>query len=677
MQTATFLGLLLAALFSALLVWWQYYYGTGKKKRETHVLAFLRFLAVFCVLLLLLNPEISRTSLTTSKQNLLLLFDDSRSIAHAGDEGKLGQLSSDLLADPALSERFHVSSYVFGRGLKEMDSLRFREEVSDLSGALSSLEAIYGRDKSLAILVSDGNQTLGKSYEYMGADLSFPVFSMVVGDTTKYTDLKISRVNLNKYAFLNNSFPLEVFVAYQGRDQISSKLTVRMDGKVVFREDVELNVQDNSKKISTNLRASEVGLKTLLLSLDSIPGERNRANNLWRSPIEVIDEKTSIAIVSEILHPDIGAMVKAIQSNEQRRVTLVKPQDPALDLGEFDLLILYQPGRSFEKVYDFLLRSGLNSFTVAGPRTDWAFLNRMQQGLQISNFNQTEEILPVINPAFSLFDIADFSVNEFPPLQGSLGEILITKPHENILDQQIRGVNLQEPLLSVMTDDERRHAFLFGENIWKWRVQSFRNDRDFENFDRLMDRIILYLTSDGKRDRLSVSYEQAYNAATDKSIKALYYDATFAFDPGADLRIRIRGTENGFSEQQDMILTENRYEADLSDLPPGEYTFTVSVEGQELRSEGRFSIEDFNLEQLFVSSDHIKLGMLSEDSGGNLYYTDQLDELIEEVANDPRFAPVQKSTENVVSLVDFKILLGLIVLALTTEWFIRKYNGLI
>ncbi|NER11228.1 VWA domain-containing protein [Muriicola jejuensis] len=674
---ATFLGVLLAALFSALLVWWQYYFRAGKKGRITLVIAILRFFAVFGLLLLLLNPEISKKSLTTTRQNLILLFDDSKSIDHGGAADKAKQLYSDLRENSGLTDRFNILSYAFGEELKILDSLGFRAEGSDLSGAMASMESIYGRDKSTIILVSDGNQTLGKAYEYMGPDLSFPVYSVAVGDTTRYTDLKINRVNLNKYAFLKNTFPLEIFVSYQGSESISSRLRVRMDGKTVFERDVSLGPEINSTKITTDLRASEVGLKTLLMTLDSIPGERNTVNNLWRSPIEVIDEQTRIGIVSGISHPDIGAITKAIESNEQRRVTLLKPQDAPASLVDFDMLILYQPDRTFEPVYEFLLTSGLNTFTVAGPDTDWRFLNGVQKGLQINSFNQTEEILPLINPAFGLFDISDFSVEEFPPLRGILGEILITKQNESILEQQIRGVDLREPLLSVLSDNEGRHALLFGENLWKWRLQSFVNDRDFENFDRLIDKLVLYLTSDGKRDRLTVSYEQVYNVASERSIKAALYDATFVFDPGADLKINVRGTDNEYSGQQNMVLTNNQYEADLSDLPPGKYAFSVTVADQELRSDGRFRIEDFNLEKLFVSSDYRKLQTLSEGSGGKLFYPDQLSELVRELLEDTRFAPTQKSTENIVSLIDFKILLGCIVLALTAEWFIRKYNGLI
>ncbi|MBT8290685.1 MAG: VWA domain-containing protein, partial [Muriicola sp.] len=392
---------------------------------------------------------------------------------------------------------------------------------------------------------------------------------------------------------------------------------------------------------------------------------------------EVIDEKTRVGLISNVLHPDLGALTKAIESNDQRSVSLLRPQAPVEDLSSFDILILYQPTPAFQSVYDFLKDTGLNTFTITGPATNWRYLNRMQKGLEISNSNQTEEILPVLNQTFDLFDRGDFSVEDFPPLIGSLGEILITQPYESLIDQQIRGVNLQDPLLPIISDGKERHAYLFGENIWKWRVQSYRNDENFDNFDNFINKIILYLTSDGKRDRLSIEYEQLYSAVTEKKIKATFTDETYVIKKDATLVLRINSRDDEFSSEQTMLLSGNHYEAGLGNLKEGDYTFSVSVEGENLQKGGRFTIEEFNLEQLFVSSDADQLRELSEGSGGQLYHPDQIESMLNELKENTDLAPTQKSVENVVSLIDFKIMFAIIILAFTTEWLIRKYNGLI
>jgi len=72
-----------------------------------------------------------------------------------------------------------------------------------------------------------------------------------------------------------------------------------------------------------------------------------------------------------------------------------------------------------------------------------------------------------------------------------------------------------------------------------------------------------------------------------------------------------------------------------------------------------------------------KLQQVATNSKGSIYFIKNTDSLIPNLLNDSRYSIVQKSTKNVVPLIDFKYLLALIALSLSIEWFLRKYNGLI
>jgi len=677
MQTATVVGLFLAALISLLIVFYQYFYKSKRNRKLQIPLAILRFIGVFGVFLLLLNPSFTKISLLTEKQDLIILLDDSYSIKSIDADEQMIGLRDQLINNDELAETFDLFPYSFGIGIRNSDSLSFGEEATNISKALSTVNSAFKGNTATVVLLSDGNQTVGESYEFMGKTVNFPINGIVVGDTTTYSDLKINQVNTNRYAFLENTFPLEFFVSYLGETPIRSNITIQLDGKTVFREILDLSSERNSKKIVTALQAASVGLKTVDITLDPIPGERNTYNNKRRLSIEVIDEKTRIGLVSEVIHPDLGTLIKAIESNSQRSVALVSPNISKEELSEYNMFILYKPSRSFSGILQYVQDAKVNTFTITGPNTDWNFLNRAQKGIERTSFNQDEDILAVLNPSFSLFDLSDFSVDDFPPLEGSLGDILITKPYESILDQQIKGVVLQDPLLPILSDETGRHAYLFGENIWKWRIQSFRNFQNFENFDAFINKLILYLTTDQKRERLSVTNELIYQGITEKKIKASFFDATYDLDADATLKLSLKGLNNDFVDERILFLGDSEYEVDINDLPAGEYSFTISVEGTDFTKNGRFSIEDFNLEQLFVSSDYRKLSQLAETSSGQLYFPDQIDKLIEDLSTNTRYLPTQKSVENVVSLIDFRIILGIIILAFTAEWFIRKYNGLI
>ncbi len=125
------------------------------------------------------------------------------------------------------------------------------------------------------------------------------------------------------------------------------------------------------------------------------------------------------------------------------------------------------------------------------------------------------------------------------------------------------------------------------------------------------------------------------------------------------------------------MLKSNYYEADLSGLPPGAYKFTLDVEGSGFSRNGQFTILDFDIEKQYTTADFKKLDRLAVRTSGQSYFPDQVGDLIDELSKSERFLPTQKSEQNVVSLIDFRILLAIVIISFSAEWFIRKYNGLI
>ena len=60
---------------------------------------------------------------------------------------------------------------------------------------------------------------------------------------------------------------------------------------------------------------------------------------------------------------------------------------------------------------------------------------------------------------------------------------------------------------------------------------------------------------------------------------------------------------------------------------------------------------------------------------GKLYYLNNTTDLESDLIEDSRFVSIQKSENKINSIIDWKWLLGVIILSLSIEWFIRKYNG--
>ncbi|MCK0157873.1 VWA domain-containing protein [Cellulophaga sp. F20128] len=677
MQIETVLWIILAAIFALSLALFQYYYKTKRRDKLIVLLSFFRFLGVFGILLLVINLKFVKKEYSVVKPKLVLLVDNSSSIKNADAGASATRVLKEFNKNTSLKDRFTISQYNFGEGLSEFnDSLTFSDKNTNIGAALKSVKDIYRGGNTAIVLLTDGNQTLGEDYEFFGNTSKFPVFPVVLGDTTRYEDLKITQINRNKYAFLKNKYPLEVHVSYEGKKTVQAVLTVSENGKTIYRKNLNFTATDNSKVIETNITATSVGIKKLKATISVLENEKNTVNNSKTVALEVIDEKTNIAIVSAIAHPDIGALKKAIESNEQRSVHVLKPTSNAKAWEDIDLFILYQPILSFQNIFKYCNMARKNSLVITGTKTDWRFLNTVQSEYVFEEGYPVQEVIPLLNATFSKFDLSDFEVTDFPPLQSNLSPLITIKADEVILNTSIRGIQIETPLLTVSESENSKAGFLFGEDLWKWRMQSFRNQQNFKKFDAFIGKLMLYLVSTKQKNRFILDYEQIYLGQNEAIIKASVFDEAFVFDGNATIDLKIKGKDNSVNKEVSMLMNALSYEADLSDLPAGDYNFTARVKNTNNVKSGAFSILEYDVEQQFLFSNELKLNRLATSTNGELYYPNEINKLNKVLLEENRFTPVQQSKENVVSLVEFKILLALILLAFAIEWFLRKFNGL-
>ncbi|MET6990534.1 VWA domain-containing protein [Sediminicola arcticus] len=676
MQTSSVLYILLAALLAFPIVYVQYFYKNKGSRKLRIFLSLLRFLAIFGLLLVLINPKLAKTEYEIEKSNLVVLVDNSTSIKKANTNTNVDSLLRKITGNKSVLDLFNLQTFSFGNGIETLDSLNFTKKSTNISDALKSLNTLFDASNTAVIMISDGNQTVGEDYEFYGSPKKVTVYPLVVGDTATYDDIRISQVNVNTYAFLKNKFPLETYVAYEGEGSVNTVVRIMIEGKVVATETMTFSKTNNSRRLSTLLEAKTVGVKEIKITVSPLENEKNVSNNVREVALEVIDEKTNVAIISDMLHPDIGALKKAIESNEQRSVDILNPNTNVDKLEDIDLFILYQPVPSFKPIYDFIEVKRAQVFTITGTKTDWRFLNSVQNSFEKNSYNQVEEIFPILNSNFTIFNNAEFSVSNFPPLESDLGEILIIKPNETLINQRIKGVDVRQPLLTVLTNDSRKEAVLFGENIWKWRMQSFRNDNGFNNFDELIAKLVLYLATNKSKERLTVDYNVIFSGAGEAKIKASFFDKTYIFDTNASLSITIKRLSDNFIQEIPFLLKNGYYEVDLENFISDSYEFKVNVKDETISKTGGFKILDFDIEKQFLSSNYKKMGRLAQNTGGSLFYPIEVDSLLSRLITDKRYLPTQVSSQNVVSLIDFRILLAIIVAILTAEWFLRKFKGL-
>ncbi len=676
MQTQTILLIIAAFIIALIIALFQYFYKTKSKKKNILFFTFLRFLSVFALLLLLINPTFKQNRYYTEKPSLVIAVDNSSSIKHLKQEAAVTQFVKQLEQDEDLRDHFDMVYYSFSKELKDSLYLSFNEKQTNISKALEDLGQIYKNVVAPTILITDGNQTYGKDYQYSTKQFKHAVYPIVSGDTTAVIDTKIQQLNVNRYAYLKNKFPVEIIVTYSGEKNITSKLEIRSGNTLVYTTPVSFSGDDNSKIINFNLPASRSGVNQYTAHLIPLSNEQNKINNSKTFAVEVIDQKTNVLLVSDLSHPDLGAIKKSIESNERRSLTISKPSE-IKDLDSYQMIMLYQPNGRFRKLYENLKTLRKNYFTITGAKTDWNFLNRIQEKYRQEITRQSEDYVPRFNDNYGTFLQDNMGFENYPPLLGAFGEMRINGTYDPLLYRTISNVETEEPLLVTIEQDGIREAALFGEGLWRWRAQSYLDDKNFENFDVFFGKLVQYLASNKRKSRLNTISESFYYGNASIKIKAEYFTKNYEFDRRGNLRIVVKNKDTEATQTIPMLLKNNSYEVDLSSLSPGNYDYSVIVVGENMSRSGSFSVLEYNVEQQFLNADVTKLQQVATNTKGASYYLDQKDALVKNLINDQRYQSIQKSKENVVSLIDWKYLLAIVVLLLTIEWFARKYNGLI
>ncbi|WP_408039713.1 VWA domain-containing protein [Tenacibaculum amylolyticum] len=671
MPTLTLLYIILAILFSVVIAYFQYFFKV-KNTPKNHILLFsLRAISIFLLLLLFINPKVKLQKTENIKPKLSVLVDNSLSTTFFKEKDRVLELVRRFKGSNKLNDKFDVNFFEFGKDidLTSADSLQFNDSHTNINKAIKSVNSLFKDEIAPMILISDGNQTIGEDYEYINSKQ--PIYPIVIGGTVKYDDIKISQLNVNKYSYLNNKFPVEAFVYYDGDKEISPTFTIYKSGKKVFTKKIELSKEKKSVTILTNLLSDKEGIDYYSASISQLPNEKNTRNNTKSFSVEVIDEQSKVLILSSILHPDLGAFKNAIESNKQRKVTIAQINSFKGDLEEYQFVIFYQPTFYFKS---FLEKRTANFLIVTGTKTDWNFINSLNLGIRKSYINQSENYNASYNPNYLTFIQENIGFNSFPPLKDKFGAV-DAEGNQTLLFQKLQNITTNEPLLATIEKGERKYGMLLGEGIWKWRASSYIKESSFEVFDEFVNNLVQFLSSNEQRKRLDVKIENLYLANEPITISALYLDSNFKFDNRASIQISLINNETKEEKVIPFSLINNSYQVKIEGLSPGEYNYHITVEGQPIQKKGKFKVADFQIEEQFSYANTKKLASIANSSEGKMYYPNQQDEFIQDLIKNDAYVTIQKSIEKEEDLIHWKWILFLVISLLTIEWFLRKYLG--
>ena len=673
MEKYFYIWFIIAFVLSSSLGYYQYYYKVKKPTKVNFLLVIIRSLVFFLLIVLFLNPSITKKIFINQKAKLSVLVDNSSSVTFLKRDSLVYVMLQNFKTHENLNKRFDINYYSFGNLFQQSDSFSFDENQTDISMPLERISKIQKNASNAIVLLSDGNQTIGNDYQY--TSIKDPVFPVVIGDTTKYQDVKIAQINVNRYSFINNQFPVESILQYEGTQTIKLRYSLENNGKVIFSKRINFSEKNNSHILKTFIKASKEGTNFFTSKIEYLENEKNVVNNSKNFSVEVINKQTEILIISSFYHPDLGALKKAIESDKQRKVTIKIVDDKKNQLNNYQLVVLYQPNKKFNTIINQLNSSKSSFMLITGSKTDWSFLNNKSLGINKKNINQLENYSARFHNGFLNFSQKNIDFENFPPLIDYYGETTVSIPHQTLLYQSINGFSSQNPLLATANHNNQKKVFLFGEGLWKWRSSSFLKNDSFQYFDEFIGNLVQYASNKKIRNRLDLDINSFYNANSSIQIGAFYVDENYQFDDRATILFTIKNKKSKNKKTFPFSLSGTSYQLELTSLEVGEYEYTIKVDEQNISKKGTFKINEFLIEEQFTNANSNKLDLLAQKTAGKLYFEDKYRLVIDDLINDNRFSTIQKSKKIIDELVNWQWLMLLIIGLLSLEWFIRKYIG--
>lgn len=656
-------------------------------KKTLYGLSVLRFVSVFLISFLLLSPFIKMQRKQVEQPLVLVLQDQSESLK-LNDPKQFNVNQWPSLFDELqnqLSSKYEVISMGLGDRLSETPDFTYPDKTTNIASAFDELAITYeNRNIGAVVLISDGIYNMGENPLYAYQKLGHPLYTVALGDTTPKKDIRIQRVNHNRYAFLGNKFPLEVEISADKVRNENVKLRVSTGGKQVFEQELAIDRDPFFVQIPLQLQAEKEGVQRYTISVSSLKDELTTKNNVKDILVEVIDGRQQILLLAAAPHPDLGAIKNSIETNERYEVKVAMLDDFSGKLSEYNMLILHQipstKGRSATALLTELQNKHIPAWFLIGLQTDINALNTLNLGLQMQVRNaQPNDAYPALNEQFSMFGIPDglsSTTNMFPPLQTAFAKYTTSENAQVLFVQKVLGVKTSDPLLLITQTPYAKYAFTIGEGMWKWRLQEFAQKNETGAFDQLTSKLVQLLSVQDDKRPLRVTAMPVYRENETVEMDAELYNEAFEFVPNAEIQMQIKNAEGTKYDFQFTAGAQN-YHLNAGFFPAGEYTYEASAthSGKKYRMQGRFMVAAVDIESLRLTADHQLLYTMSKRYGGAMFEPTQIKELVKAIEARDDVRPVIYARKTYKELIQSKLLFTIIVLLLSAEWFIRRYEG--
>lgn len=674
-------------------------------KSKKFLLTLLRSLSVAVLIFIFFEPVLSLTNKFTINPVHLFFIDNSKSMQIQDGTNRI------ILEKNVINKAFQsdlsetIKLFSFGSSVQNVSSdslnkLSFSEATSNFAKIFSSINASDDNIASITI-VSDGVITEGSTPIYTAEKIGVPVFTVGIGDSARKKDIELKNILHNDFIYAETPTILLATILNRGYSGKSTTAALFENDKLIEQKNFVLN-QSGVNSISFDYTPKESGEKKLNLKIGGLDDEATYSNNQKTFFINVMSNKIDVLLIAGSPSADLTFIKNTLSIDENLRVNtltqigagrfLEDNINPKLDSANIIYLLSFPTTQTSEdflnRLVDKLENKNTPFFILFTSDIDRSKLNHIDNVLpfQVQNIDknylnvqpdiQIQEIKNPIIQTVSTNLISEW--NNLPPVQQPVSTVIL-KPETRVIakirvDNSPRNV----PLILTRNIASKRSIALIAKDIWRWKLQTANKSSAL--FDNFIINSARWLNAPENKKKVSISTSKKfYSLGEAIEFSAQIYDDTF--NPVTDAEVKVILNSNNQKTELNLSSVSNGlYEGSIALQDRGDYSYVGSayLDSKFLgEDKGNFNIGDVEIEFQIPRMDYEFLNLLSVQTKGKYFRTDQADELLNELRQITLNSSKEKIISSELRLWSYEWLLAIVIFLFALEWFFRKRAGML
>lgn len=682
----SFICILVGVLYSVLLYYKNRDIDFGKNNLK--ILYTIRGFSITLIAFLLLVPLTKMIIKKSEKPILIFALDNSESIVSSSDssyyKNEFPKQYGDLIAK--FGHKYEVILYEFGNSAKKVNqpSYNFTDKNSQISDLIEELKTLYvNRNIGALIIASDGIINKGGNPLYALQYSKFPVYTIGMGNPETQTDLYVANIVHNSQTYKGNSFPVEIKIGANHLKGKTAKLKVFQGDKEVYSTSISIPSQSYYTSISTLFEAKSIGIQKYKIVLSDLDGEVTYKNNSATFYIEVVDQREKVAIIYHAPHPDISAIKSALEVSDKYQIELFSSENFKGSLNAYSLVILHQiPSIQFPApaLMNEIQNSKVSVLYILGPKTNFNIFNTHKKGISIlKNKDLSNESSPVFNQNFISFTFSEEAKQmllKLPPLQTPFGDYNETVGAQVFLYQKIAGVNTNFPLILFHEGVGAKSGVIVASGIWQWKLYNYLYANNNDVFNEIINKTAQYLSVFGDKSFFRIKSKHLYNENEQIDFQAELYNESYELINNSDVHMEIQSS-SGKKYPFQFSKKDLHYYLSIGELPSDDYKWTATTltGNQKFSKSGAFTVKEIMVESQNLVANHQLLKSIANDTKGSFYPIQKMNNIEKDIKSNENIKSIATYNKSYNMFLNSIIYFILIILLLSVEWFIRKWNG--